>query len=86
MIHDLKLDMKYFPYVSKGVKNFELRLDDRGFKVGDTLVLREWDPVNEKYTGEFIKRKVTYCLKDCYGLEKGYVILSVHWHLKSEER
>ena len=32
-------------------KSFEVREDDRGYSVGDTLYEREWDPEREYYTG-----------------------------------
>lgn len=45
MIHELKTWPPYFDDVASGVKTVELRReDDRNFEVGDTLILREWDP------------------------------------------
>lgn len=41
MIHELKLRREFFDYVRFGIKKFEIRKDDRGFNVGDTLVLKE---------------------------------------------
>lgn len=38
-IHELKLDLKYFYSVKSGLKAFEIRKNDRDFKVGDTLAL-----------------------------------------------
>lgn len=37
--HELKLDIRYFDDVKSGKKNFEIRKNDRDFKVGDTLIL-----------------------------------------------
>ena len=74
-VHELKVLPEYFCAVSEGKKTFELRRDDRGFEVSDGLVLREWD--GEKYSGRFVKCKVTYILKDFQGLEAGFVILSI---------
>lgn len=39
--HELKLDIRYFDDVKSGKKNFEIRKDDRDFKVGDILELRK---------------------------------------------
>ena len=39
--HDLKIAPEYFDAVDSGEKTFEIRLNDRDFKVGDTVVLRE---------------------------------------------
>lgn len=41
--HELKIRREFFDYVRFGVKKFEIRKDDRGFNVGDTLVLKEID-------------------------------------------
>lgn len=38
--HELKLDVKYFDEVKDGNKNFEIRKNDRDFKVGDILELK----------------------------------------------
>jgi len=37
--HTLKLNDRYFDAVANGIKTFEIRKDDRGFRVGDTLKL-----------------------------------------------
>ena len=37
--HNLKLNDRYFDAVANGTKTFEIRKDDRGFRVGDTLVM-----------------------------------------------
>lgn len=37
--HELKLDNLYFDAVANGIKTFEIRKDNRGYRIGDTLVL-----------------------------------------------
>ena len=59
-----------------GTKTFECRYNDRDFKVGDELLLREYDP-QKGYTYRCIVRKITYILSDFIGLKEGYVILGV---------
>ena len=57
--HDLKTVQPYFDAVVDGSKTFELRQDDResGFRVGDTLRLREWEPKRRRLTMEqFIEK------------------------------
>lgn len=78
--HELKILPQYFQAVWDGTKNFELRKNDRDYKVGDILILREYN--NGEYTGSFLKVIVTYILKDCpeYGLDKEYCILSFRSH------
>ncbi len=51
---------EYFEKVLSGEKTYELRLADFICKPGDTLLLKEWDPITEKYTGREIKKKVGY--------------------------
>lgn len=54
---------EYFRKIKSGDKTFELRLADWKCKVGDILVLKEWDPKTQKYTGREISKKVTYVIK-----------------------
>ena len=42
--HILKCWPNAFDAVASGAKTFEWRKDDRGFEVGDILVLRKWNP------------------------------------------
>lgn len=75
-MHYLKIYPKYFNAVLNGKKTFELRKNDRGFQVGDDILLREWD--NISYSGREILAEITYILDDSFvGLEKGYVILGI---------
>lgn len=75
--HNLKTWTRPFQAVLDGNKSFEFRKDDRGFDVGDTLCLREYDPAIEKYTGRETRVIVTYILKGgIHGLPKEYVVMS----------
>lgn len=77
-IHNLKTWKKYFVAVFSGLKNFELRFNDRDFKIGDELILEEWDEITELYTGRILHRRIDYILEGGqFGLEKGYVILAL---------
>lgn len=49
MIHDLKCWREFFDAIERGDKTFEIRKDDRGFAVGDTLRLWRWCPHNATY-------------------------------------
>lgn len=78
MLHALKTVQPYFDAVRKNEKNFELRKNDRPFKVGDEIVLQEYSEENG-YTGEEQRRIISYILKDAkqYGLKDGFVILGL---------
>jgi len=75
-VHKLKCWPKYFRDIITGLKTFELRRNDRGFKVGDYLDLQEWDPKTEQYTGQSCRVEVTYCL-ELSDLNLGYVVMSI---------
>ncbi|EHJ57636.1 hypothetical protein HMPREF9318_00118 [Streptococcus urinalis FB127-CNA-2] len=81
--HMLKCYPQYFEAVKSGIKNFECRYNDRDFKVGDELLLREYDP-KQGYTDRCIVRKITYVLSDFTGLKDGYVILELAKRESSE--
>ena len=49
--------------VKSGVKNFDLRIADFDIKEGDTLILEEWSPEINDYTGRKIAKEVTFVLK-----------------------
>ena len=80
MVHRLKTWPWYFQEVAAGRKNFEVRrCDDRDFKVGDTLILLEYDPRLSKFTGNMVSRKVTYILygKDFAAINKKFCVMSL---------
>jgi hypothetical protein len=47
MKHELKTINPFFTDIMKKVKNFEIRKNDRDFKIGDILVLKEFIPCEE---------------------------------------
>lgn len=64
--HELKTWPYYFRHILSGKKNFEIRNNDRGFRVGDTLVLKEFSPTTQQYTGREVIKKVNYILGSPY--------------------
>ena len=62
-----KIWPEYFGLVESGKKKFELRLADFDIAEGDTLVLEEWDPETQQYTGRKIEKKASFVLK--FGLD-----------------
>lgn len=76
--HELKTFSLYFDQIFWNIKKFELRKNDRDFQVGDFLVLREYDPVKQEYTGRSVTRRVTYCLYGgVFDLPEDMVIMSI---------
>jgi hypothetical protein len=58
--HELKSWVGLFEPIFNGTKTHELRVLDRNYMVGDTLRLREYDPVEGTYTGRECFVEVTY--------------------------
>ncbi|MBN2910977.1 DUF3850 domain-containing protein [Polycladomyces sp. WAk] len=77
MIHKLKIWSECFEAVLRDQKRVEIRKEDRGFKVGHYLLLQEWDPERESYTGREVVRRITHIVKGDEGLQPGYVALSL---------
>ena len=86
--HELKSWPDFFAALLDGTKTFEARRNDRDFRVGDTLVLREWIPADSvhsavgTYTGREIKATVTYILYGSEanrrtGVPEGYCVMSI---------
>lgn len=57
-IIEKKIWPKFFEAVKARHKRVEIRLADFKIAEGDTLVLREWDPKANRYTGRSLRRKV----------------------------
>jgi hypothetical protein len=83
--HELKSWPEFFVPVFEGKKNFELRKNDRHYRAGDTLRLREWEPNTAKYSGREVIKVVTYVLEGIgpggitplHGLSREFAILSL---------
>ena len=79
-IHKLKLNDKYYEDSERGIKTFEIRKNDRNYKIGDVLELREY--VKDirglaYYTGNVHWKIITYILDDGLYLAPGYVCLGL---------
>lgn len=75
MVHELKIAPNYFEKVVSKEKSFEVRYNDRNFKVGDILKLMEY--VDGSYTSQSIYVKVTYIIREFEGLQPNFVVLSI---------
>jgi hypothetical protein len=74
--HELKVLPKYFKPGASGDKPFEVRRNDRDYKVGQVILLREWTE-DGGYTGYAFRRRITYILDDPEYVIPGYVILGL---------
>lgn len=75
MTHWLKIQPQYFNEVISGKKNFEIRKNDRDFRVGDTLLLKEFIPEKQEFTGRSVEKEVTYITD--YAQQENYVVMAI---------
>ena len=81
MVHELKIDPKYFTNIELGIKTFEIRKDDRPFRANDILFLQGFNRKEEEYTGQTMFARVLSVFgrneseKDF--VKEGYVVLSI---------
>lgn len=85
-LHELKTVQPYFDAVWNQQKPFELRKNDRGFKEGDYLLLREYDP-DTGYSGRSVRALVTFVTEYPDALRPGFVALGIspQWWAPDDE-
>lgn len=71
VIHELKIDNIYFEDILNNSKKFEIRNNDRGFSVGDIVILKEIDS-KRNYTDRKISVKIIYITD--YEQKEGYIV------------
>lgn len=64
MEHQLKIIPKYFKEIVDGNKNFEIRRNDRNYKIGDTLILNEYDAIKKQHTGCKAQCEILYVINN----------------------
>ena len=81
MEHELKIKEKFFWPIVSGRKTFEIRKDDRGFKMGDDLILNPFD-ADPVYNLPKIRCRVVYILHHedfPDGIPEGYCVMSIRF-------
>lgn len=76
-IHELKTWPASFQAILSERKRFDLRKNDRGYKVGDILYLREYDMETHSYTDQEFWVRVTYIMAHGEWLTSSYVCMSI---------
>ena len=78
MEHEVKILEQYANRNHEGKKPWELRKNDRNYKVGDWIRFHIIDDETKEPTGFSYRRKITYLFEGGeYGLEKGFCIMTV---------
>ena len=75
MIHAVKQLPEFFEAVIEGIKTFEVRQNDRDYRVGDLLALNEYD--GKGYTGRCCLVKIDYILNDEKYCRDGFVTMGI---------
>jgi len=76
-IHKVKIWKQFTFDVATGKKPWDVRFNDRNYKVGDTLIQQEWDNEKQEYTGNELHGLITYILEGGqFGIQPGYVVMS----------
>ncbi|MEZ0355393.1 DUF3850 domain-containing protein [Mycobacterium sp. SA01] len=82
--HELKSWPQFFRAIVAGARSHELRRNDRNYRIGDQLLLREYDPEKKIYSGSSCKVVVTSmtsqdvpCAVSGEGLNPEFCVLSI---------
>lgn len=78
-IHHIKLNRKYADAVLDGLKKFEIRYNDRKYKLYDLVQFVVIDDNGEKIEHDlnYCTWIITYILSDFIGLSENYVAFSI---------
>lgn len=79
IVHVLKTEAPYYEAVATEEKTFEVRFNDRNFKVGDYLLLRDFDAASKTLLHRKLVRRVSYVLthEQFHGVSPGFAVLGL---------
>lgn len=78
VVHEIKCWIPFFDELRSGIKTFEVRRDDRLYKVGDEIVINEYNNEIGFITGRFIHREISCILPGGqFGIQPGYCVLGL---------
>ena len=79
MLHEIKLREDYIEPVLSGKKNFEVRLNDRGYQKGDWVRFKAVSRQGVTYVNKILEKatfEITY-VHSGLGLREGYVVFGI---------
>lgn len=80
MTHAVKIEPRFYRMVINGLKPYEIRFNDRDYRVGDYLALNEWDAEKKEYTHKTALFEIVSVLNNedfPDGINPGYVVLGL---------
>lgn len=80
--HHVKSWTEFYAAINGG-QPFDIRNNDRKYKIGDTIVFKEWDTDKGRFTGNECQREITHLIQGggtgsiapLHGLARNYVVL-----------
>lgn len=75
MKKELKVDPRYFEESWSDRKLFEIRKNDRDYRLEDDIVLREFDEPSNLYTGREINGRISYITD--FEQKEGWIVFSL---------
>ena len=82
--HSLKTVNPHFQDIWNFEKLFEVRKNDRDFKVGDKLILLEYNQQTNTYSNRKITTSISYILDDPNFCKEGFVVLQLSLQMLME--
>lgn len=83
-VHRVKSWPEYFRAIANGKRTHDLRRNDRNYEVGDLMLLEEFDPATNSYSGERLTVEITSmtsaqqpCAVSIDALNPDFCILSI---------
>lgn len=76
MKHIVKIEPKYAERIITGEKTFEVRLNDRDYQKGDTLIMQPIYRVGDTHKYDWVSAEIAY-IHSGYGLEENFVVLAL---------
>ena len=73
MIHVLKIENQHYENIVKGLKDYEVRENNRNFQIGDNIVFRNVDD-EERKVGTW---RIKFMHTSGYGMKENFVILGI---------
>ena len=75
--HQRKASRTDFQAIISGEKSFQVADKNDEYQVGDRLLLKEWDPMFEFYTGREADLDITFIETPCVGLPDSMLVMAI---------